>query len=88
MTEKIQRIARKKRHHVYLSHELLGVVDQLTDRDTPFSSWAEAALWRQLAAEYGEEAVRDAVEDVQADLADDQLLADPDRVTSDITLEA
>ncbi|AAY24972.1 ORF 46 [Haloarcula hispanica virus SH1] len=78
MTE-IERIARKTRRHIYVSREFDGAAKELLPDYVQFSTWAERVLWRALLDEYGEASVLAAVEEVQDEMDDADLLREDDR---------
>lgn len=78
MTE-IDRISPKTRRHVTISKEVDGAFDQLLPDYVQFSAWVESAMWSALVEQYGEQAVVEAVEATHDDLADEDLLPEPDR---------
>jgi len=85
MTE-IDRISRKTRRHITVSQELTGAVNILLPEGTAFAPWVEGVVWDALVAEYGEQAVLDAVEAAQAELSDDEKL--PEDAHGTVTLSA
>jgi len=67
----------KVRKHLRLTPELLFVLDALADDSA--SAYVEAATWDRLLEQYGEDAVREAIEDCHDDLDTEDLtqLAEP-----------
>jgi len=67
----------KVRKHLRLTPELVYVLDALPEDSA--SAYVEAAAWDRLIEQYGEEAVREAIEACHADLDGDDLtqLAEP-----------
>jgi predicted small metal-binding protein len=65
------RIGKKKRKNIMLSRELDGVLDQLVEHGRE-SHEIEHAVWAHLVREHGEQAIQQAVDDVQEDLDDDE----------------
>lgn len=78
----IQRIGTKKRRHVYVSREFDHAAEALLPEYVNVSRWMERQLWAALLSEHGPQAVRDAIEDAQADIRADKpgvVLSETDR---------
>lgn len=73
------RIGRKTRRHVYVSREFNGVAAKLRPNYPNFSVWAERVLWEALIDEHGEQAVLEAIEDIQRDMDDEDVLPEDDQ---------
>ena len=74
-TELFDRIGKKKRKNLMLSRELVGVLARVTD-DGRESAVVERAVWQYLVDEYGQDEIREAVEDVQTALDDTERLSE------------
>jgi len=72
-TELFDRIARKKQKNLMLSQELAGVLARVADEGGE-SQYVERVVWQALVEEHGRDEVVAAVEDVQADLDDAEIM--------------
>lgn len=72
--EQIERISKKTRKHLYISQELDESASEILPGYVQFSTWAEEKLWEALVEEYGREAVVEAIEEVQNEFDEEDVL--------------
>jgi hypothetical protein len=70
-TELFTRIGKKKSKNINLSRELHGVIDQLVEHGRE-SREIEEAVWAHFVREYGEDEIKQLVDDVQEGLDNDE----------------